>query len=206
MGTTVQLVTQVQMNTFNNAIDAAEIVRSNATTQAQIDNVVSTLNATVVTFNNTKKAGTQGVDAPCECEDDCNIEDCDCGCGSSVGAGALTINNLPQDTDYVVGVYNHSGVINDLMEWAAIATQIIAAGTGTASESMTLYAADSSGNVFNQSGSFMVALYTTSIPIIVLYNSSPLPLLYPLPTKKTPTPFHFSLNSALPRIKLIVWT
>ena len=80
VGTTVQWVTQAQMNTFNNAIDAAEIVRSNATTQAQIDNAVSTLNAVVVTFNNAKKAGTQGVDAPCECEDDCNIEDCDCGC------------------------------------------------------------------------------------------------------------------------------
>ena len=71
--------------------------------------------------------------------------------------------------DYIVGVYNHSDSINDLIEWAAIATQIIAVGTETASESITLYATTGSG--FTQSGSFLVALYTTSIPPTVLYKT-----------------------------------
>ena len=85
--------------------------------------------------------------------------------------GKLTITNLPQGTDYIVGVFNHSGAISGMVQWMSIATQPIAVGTGTASSSMTLYSADATGNVFNQSGSFMIALYTTSMPIVVLYKT-----------------------------------
>ena len=85
-------------------------------------------------------------------------------------AGILTINNLPSGADYAVGVYNHSGTIGDLLEWASVAANIIAAGTGTASSSMTLYAANTS-DVFSGSGTYMVALYTATTPITLLYKT-----------------------------------
>ena len=84
--------------------------------------------------------------------------------------GTLIINNLPDSADYVVGVYNHSGTINDISEWASVAQNIVAAGSGTASSSMTLYAANTA-EAFTGTGSYMVALYTTTIPITVLYKT-----------------------------------
>ncbi|MDR2701513.1 MAG: hypothetical protein LBB72_03675 [Spirochaetaceae bacterium] len=84
--------------------------------------------------------------------------------------GTLTIINLPEGVDYAVGVYNYSGEISDLLEWALVASDIVAAGMGTASSSMTLYSA-STAEVFDGTGSYMVALYTTSMPITVLYQT-----------------------------------
>jgi hypothetical protein len=83
--------------------------------------------------------------------------------------GTLAINNLPQGADYAVGVYNHSGAINDLLEWASVASKIIAVGA-SASGSMTLYAANTA-DVFTGTGSYMVALYTATPPITVLYKT-----------------------------------
>ena len=76
--------------------------------------------------------------------------------------GKLTINNLPQGSNYVVGVYNHSGAINGITEWATVASQVIAVSTGAASGSTTLYSSGT-GSTFNQSGSFMVTLSTTDM-------------------------------------------
>jgi uncharacterized repeat protein (TIGR02543 family) len=92
--------------------------------------------------------------------------------GTSPGGngGTLTINNLPNDVSYAVGVYNHSGAISDILEWATVATNIIAVGSGTASSSMTLYAANTVTG-FTGTGSYMVALYTTSVPITVVYKT-----------------------------------
>jgi hypothetical protein len=85
-------------------------------------------------------------------------------------AGTLTIRNLPGGADYAVGVYNHSGAIDSLLEWANVASNIIAAGEGTVSSSMTLYAANTS-NVFTGTGSYMIALYTTGAAVSVLYQT-----------------------------------
>jgi len=84
--------------------------------------------------------------------------------------GVLAVNNLPSGANYAVGVYNHSEVINDLMEWTSIASQIIAVGADKASNSITLYTANTS-NVFDQSGVFMVALFTSDFPISVFYKT-----------------------------------
>jgi hypothetical protein len=92
------------------------------------------------------------------------------GSTSGGGSGTLTINNLPEGVNYAVGVYNHSGAISDILEWATVATNIIAVGSGTASSSVTLYAANTATG-FTGTGSYMVALYTASVPITVLYKT-----------------------------------
>ncbi|MCL2066338.1 MAG: hypothetical protein FWG99_02595 [Treponema sp.] len=55
----IQWVTQAALDTLNAAITEAETVRSAATTQEQIDNAVTALNAAMAAFTTAKKAGTQ---------------------------------------------------------------------------------------------------------------------------------------------------